>query len=64
MDENFLNEYRCNCGKLLFKGELKECKVEIKCRRCSEIKLFVFSNGTAINARNVGHNLANNIEKM
>ena len=42
MDNNFLNEYRCNCGKLLFKGDLKKCRVEIKCKRCSQIKVFDF----------------------
>lgn len=44
----FLQEYRCKCGKLLFKGSSKNCKanckIEIKCRRCGEIKLIDFSN--------------------
>lgn len=44
----FLQEYRCKCGKLLFKGSPKnrkvDCKVEIKCRRCGEIKLIDFSD--------------------
>lgn len=33
-------DYRCDCGKLLFKGLLKEGKIEIKCQRCVEIKVF------------------------
>lgn len=44
----FLQEYRCKCGKLLFKGNLEDfktgCKIEVKCRRCGEIKLIDFSN--------------------
>lgn len=32
-----LQEYRCSCGKLLFKGSLAFCSVEIKCRRCGLI---------------------------
>jgi len=44
-----LNEYRCSsCGKLFFKGDLQNCKIEIKCRRCGEIKLINFSNGNKI----------------
>ena len=33
-------EYRCDRGKLLFKGQLQVGNIEIKCRRCCEIKLF------------------------
>lgn len=32
-----LAEYRCTCGKLLFKGLLYQCVIEVKCRRCGEI---------------------------
>ena len=32
-----LTEYRCTCGKLLFKGLLCQCVVELKCRRCGSI---------------------------
>lgn len=32
-----LAEYRCICGKLLFKGLLYQCVIEVKCRRCGEI---------------------------
>jgi len=45
MEQNFLNEYRCDCGKLLFKGTLVDCKIEIKCKRCGEIKLINFIGG-------------------
>ncbi len=31
------NEYRCKCGKLLFKGILFDGSLEIKCRRCGEL---------------------------
>lgn len=29
-----LMKYRCECGKLLFKGRLMDCIIEVKCRRC------------------------------
>jgi phage FluMu protein Com len=33
-----LKEYRCEyCNKLLFKGNLKDCLVEIKCKNCKKI---------------------------
>jgi PAS domain-containing protein len=32
-----LIEYRCQCGKLLFKGLLFTSVVEVKCRRCGHI---------------------------
>lgn len=34
MSSALLNECRCVCGKLLFKGFLCQCVVEVKCRRC------------------------------
>ena len=33
-----LPEYRCVCGKLLFKGKLIFSTVEIKCKRCGEVR--------------------------
>jgi len=51
MEQSNLNEYRCDCGKLLFKGNLKSCTVEIKCRRCGEIKTIDFDNGVRIENR-------------
>jgi phage FluMu protein Com len=45
---SFLQEYRCKCGKLLFKGSPKnrraDFQIEIKCRKCGEIKLIDFGN--------------------
>ncbi len=35
-----LQEYRCTCGKLLFKGTLALCSVEIKCRCCGVVALY------------------------
>jgi phage FluMu protein Com len=35
-----LKEYRCSCGKLLFKGLLGTSIVEIKCKRCNNISSF------------------------
>jgi len=37
-----LNEYRCDCGRLLFKGELLKCLVEIKCKKCGKIKTITY----------------------
>ncbi len=33
-----LPEYRCTCGKLLFKGVLLFSTIEIKCKRCGEVR--------------------------
>jgi|GEM_PF-2074851 len=39
--EQKLGEYRClACGKLLFKGLLLLSTVEVKCRRCRELRLY------------------------
>ena len=37
---NTFKEYRCACGKLLFKGSLISAVVEIKCKRCEKVSLF------------------------
>jgi nitrogen-specific signal transduction histidine kinase len=37
---NFLNEYRCTCGRLLFKGLLLVGTVEVKCKKCGRITSF------------------------
>ncbi len=44
IESAILNEYRCECGKLLFKGILSVCKVEIKCKRCGAVKTIVYGN--------------------
>lgn len=41
MIKNNLKEYRCPCGKLLFKGSLFKGTVEIKCKHCREIASFL-----------------------
>lgn len=33
-----LPEYRCTCGKLLFKGMLQFSTIEIKCKRCGALR--------------------------
>lgn len=33
-----MHEYRCDCGKLLFKGVVITSHIEIKCSRCGKIK--------------------------
>ena len=40
MDNSYLKEYRCECGKLLFKGSLVSAVVEVKCKRCERMNLF------------------------
>lgn len=40
MKNNFLKEFRCPCGKLLFKGNLLGSVVEIKCKKCGRVQLF------------------------
>lgn len=35
-----LKDYRCDCGKLLFKGVLFLSAVEVKCRRCGTVQVF------------------------
>lgn len=40
MDVPGLKEYRCACGKLLFKGLLIFSVVEIKCKRCGSVRVF------------------------
>ncbi len=35
-----LKEYRCVCGKLLFKGTLLFSVIEVKCKRCGMLKIF------------------------
>lgn len=40
MEPNLLTEYRCVCGKLLFKGFIPASVVEIKCKRCGKTKTF------------------------
>lgn len=38
MINNLLKEYRCEfCQKLLFKGDLKQAVIEIKCKNCKHI---------------------------
>lgn len=37
MDNFFLNDHRCQCGKLLLRGIFLDGALEVKCRRCGEI---------------------------
>jgi len=35
------NEYRCKkCSKLFFKGILVDSEIEVKCKRCGEVRLI------------------------
>ena len=44
MDSMLNKEYRCDCGKLLFKGMLSSGRIEIKCLRCGKILTISDSN--------------------
>ena len=35
-----LREFRCNCGRLLFRGLLFVSFVEIKCKKCGNVSVF------------------------
>lgn len=37
MDDIFLNDHRCQCGKLLLKGTFFDASIEIKCKKCGAI---------------------------
>jgi len=41
MHHENLQEYRCACGKLLFKGNLISATVEVKCKHCRGISSFL-----------------------
>lgn len=43
-----LDEYRCDCGKLLGKGSQDQSVVEIKCKRCRQLCRFSNNNNFAI----------------
>lgn len=45
-----LNDYRCKCGRLLFKEVLSTCKIEIKCKKCGEIKTIAYNDGASLSA--------------
>jgi phage FluMu protein Com len=40
MEDTALKNHKCSCGKLLFKGNLVEATVEIKCKGCGQIRVF------------------------
>lgn len=43
MRQSVSTEYRCACGRLLFKGLLVQGVVEVKCHRCSEHTSFSYA---------------------
>jgi len=59
----FLKEYRCeHCNKLFFKGDLKHCTIEVKCKNCKNIntiegmncKLFLLPDQGSSRKKNDG----------
>lgn len=45
------NDYRCNCGKLFFKGVLFNGGIEIKCPRCGQLRSFFGAGKAPIEGR-------------
>lgn len=45
MHQEGMSDYRCSCGKLLFKGRLVEARVEVKCKHCRGISSFLGVGG-------------------
>lgn len=41
------SEYRCRCGKLLFKGTIILSTIEVKCKRCGNTETFGHEEPTA-----------------
>lgn len=41
------SEYRCRCGKLLFKGTIILSTIEVKCKRCGSTETFHYEEPTA-----------------
>lgn len=41
------SEYRCRCGKLLFKGIIILSTIEVKCKRCGNTETFSHEERTA-----------------
>lgn len=41
-----LSEYRCHCGKLLFKGTIILSTIEVKCKRCGSTETFDYKERT------------------
>lgn len=65
----FLKEYRCeHCHKLFFKGDLKHCTIEVKCKNCKNInriegtncKLFLLADKESSYKRSDGTTLLKN----
>ena len=50
-----MKEYRCICGKLLFKGKFKGI-IEIKCQKCKLLNNFRVSEKEKTNERNMETN--------
>lgn len=46
-----LAEYRCECGKLLFKGVVRTTQIQIKCKRCGALSSFGPSDARAVSDR-------------
>ena len=63
-DSKMLIEYRCQCGKLLFKGFLLMGVIETKCKRCGQIKIFQdFDENPLVNIhRTNGHVLPKSVQ--
>ena len=57
MSSESLQEYRCSCGKLLFKGLLVIGAIEIKCKRCGVLVVaehFVINSFAVLESDSAG----------
>jgi phage FluMu protein Com len=43
--DKLLQEYRCVCNKLLFKGYILKGGVQVKCKKCSRIQHYAVAAG-------------------
>ena len=72
MDTIFLNEHRCQCGKLLLKGIFFDATLQIKCKKCGTINTIgvikLEDDAThyilIINNRGIITNVSDSIYKM
>ena len=50
MEHFNLKEYRCVCGKLLFKAAFQDGTVEVKCKSCHNISSFANKVDSSLDA--------------
>lgn len=56
MQPTNLKEYRCACGKLLFKAAIHDGTVEVKCKSCHNVSSFANKIDSGLEATGGGSN--------